>query len=289
MPFRKLKPTSPGTRFQTVPLFDEITTQEPVQAAGRAAAEHRWPQQSGAPHLLVARRRPQADVPHHRLQAEQVRHSGEGGVDRVRPEPLGAHRAAELHGRREALHRGAARPQGRRHADVGTGSGHRDGQRAASAQRAARHLDPLDRDLPEPRRPHRALGRDDVPADGEGRRPRAGAVAVQRDAQVPSRLPLRDRAGRQHRPREHRDRQGRPQPLARHPPARARRGEEPGRSPDGRRRRQVLGRPASVLAVGPAGEGLQDAQQQAASGSSGGGRSKWRVPSRRARTSSTAW
>src|SRR5436309_12263692 len=29
MPFRKLKPTSPGTRFQTVPLFDEITTQDP--------------------------------------------------------------------------------------------------------------------------------------------------------------------------------------------------------------------------------------------------------------------
>ena len=29
MPFRKLKPTSPGTRFQTVPVFDEITTQEP--------------------------------------------------------------------------------------------------------------------------------------------------------------------------------------------------------------------------------------------------------------------
>jgi large subunit ribosomal protein L2 len=29
MPFRKLNPTSPGTRFQTVALFDEITTQEP--------------------------------------------------------------------------------------------------------------------------------------------------------------------------------------------------------------------------------------------------------------------
>jgi large subunit ribosomal protein L2 len=29
MPFRKLKPTSPGTRFQTVPTFDEITTSEP--------------------------------------------------------------------------------------------------------------------------------------------------------------------------------------------------------------------------------------------------------------------
>src|SRR5256712_233054 len=31
MPFRKLKPTSPGTRFQTVPTFDEITTQEPYR------------------------------------------------------------------------------------------------------------------------------------------------------------------------------------------------------------------------------------------------------------------
>jgi len=31
MPFRKLKPTSPGTRFQTVPTFDEITTQEPYK------------------------------------------------------------------------------------------------------------------------------------------------------------------------------------------------------------------------------------------------------------------
>src|SRR5579862_1324779 len=29
MPFRKLKPTSPGTRFQTVPTFEEITTDQP--------------------------------------------------------------------------------------------------------------------------------------------------------------------------------------------------------------------------------------------------------------------
>src|SRR5712671_3081647 len=31
MPFRKLKPTSPGTRFQTVPIFDQITPQEPYK------------------------------------------------------------------------------------------------------------------------------------------------------------------------------------------------------------------------------------------------------------------
>jgi large subunit ribosomal protein L2 len=29
MPFRKLNPTSPGTRFQTVQTFDDLTTQEP--------------------------------------------------------------------------------------------------------------------------------------------------------------------------------------------------------------------------------------------------------------------
>ena len=31
MPFRTLNPTSPGTRFQTVQTFDEITTQEPYK------------------------------------------------------------------------------------------------------------------------------------------------------------------------------------------------------------------------------------------------------------------
>jgi large subunit ribosomal protein L2 len=31
MPFRKLKPTSPGTRFQTVPTFEEITSDEPYK------------------------------------------------------------------------------------------------------------------------------------------------------------------------------------------------------------------------------------------------------------------
>src|SRR5260221_10293193 len=31
MPFRKLKPTSPGRGFQTVPTFEEITAQEPYK------------------------------------------------------------------------------------------------------------------------------------------------------------------------------------------------------------------------------------------------------------------
>ena len=44
------------------------------------------------------------------------RRPGEGRRDRVRPEPHGAHRAAALRRRREALHPRARRPGGRRHA-----------------------------------------------------------------------------------------------------------------------------------------------------------------------------
>ena len=78
MPIRKYNPTSPGTRFQTVQTFDEITTQEPHKPLVEPLHEHRRPQQPGAAHLVVARRRAQADVPHHRLQARQARHPGEG-------------------------------------------------------------------------------------------------------------------------------------------------------------------------------------------------------------------
>mgnify|MGYP003693854773 CR=1 FL=1 len=81
--FSKFNPTSPGTRFQTVQTFDEITTQEPHKPLVEPMSQHRRPQQPGAPHLVVARRRPQADVPDHRLQARQARHPGEGLDDRV--------------------------------------------------------------------------------------------------------------------------------------------------------------------------------------------------------------
>jgi Ribosomal protein L2 len=52
---------------------------------------------------------------------------------------------------------------------------------------------------------------------GQGRRVRVGQDAVGRDAQDQHRVLRHDRAGRQSRPRERVDRQGRPQPLARHP------------------------------------------------------------------------
>jgi large subunit ribosomal protein L2 len=70
------------------------------------------------------------------------------------------------------------------------------------------------------------------------------------------------RSGRQPRSRERVDRQGRSQPLAGPPSAQPRGRHEPGRPPAWRRRRQDVGRTASRVAVGPADQGIQDAQSQ---------------------------
>ena len=113
MPIRKYNPTSPGRRFQTVQVFDEVTTQRVVQAADRAAAEVGRPEQPRRNDVVVARRRAQAQLPDHRLQARQARHSGHGVDGRIRPEPVRADCAADLRRRREALHPAAARPEGR--------------------------------------------------------------------------------------------------------------------------------------------------------------------------------
>ena len=87
------------------------------------------PEQPRPHHDAAPGRRPQAALPHHRLQARQGRRPGEGRRDRVRPEPLGAHRAAPLRRRREALHpragsasRSATRSSVRADADIKPGN-----------------------------------------------------------------------------------------------------------------------------------------------------------------------
>ena len=94
MPIRKYNPTSPGQRFQTVQTFDEITTHGAAQAAGRAAAAApaaattaaqltSWWRGGGHKRMyrIIDFKRDKRDIP-----AKVV-------DDRVRPEPLGAHRA----------------------------------------------------------------------------------------------------------------------------------------------------------------------------------------------------
>ena len=78
---------------------------------------------------------------------------------------------------------------------------------------------------------------------------------------VAARVPRDDRTGRERRPREHHRRKGRPQPMARQAPDRARLGHEPGRPPARRRRRQVEGRPPSGHPVGRADPRQAHAQQ----------------------------
>ncbi len=81
-------------------------------------------------------------------------------------------------------------------------------------------------------------------ARGQGRRVRVGEDAVGRDPQDSARVRRDDRPGRQRRPRERLDRQGRPQPLAGQAPARPRRRDEPGRSPA---RAAARARPAAAV------------------------------------------
>ncbi len=94
---------------------------------------------------------------------------------------------------------------------------------------------------------------------------------------------------------EHRDRQGRPHPLARPAPGRSRRRHEPGRPSARRRRRQDLGRPSSGHPVGQADQGQEDPQEQGdgqvhrpSPSRDAVGDRQWHVPFGRARSSRAA-
>ena len=151
-------------------------------------------------------------------------------------------------------------------------------QRAAAREHPARHGGPRRRAEARQGRAAGALGRRRRAADGARGRLRARcACRAARTAWCTSRCTatIGQVGNLEHENVAHR--QGRPLALARQAPERPRRRDEPGRSPDGRRRGQVLGRPPSVHAVGQADQGPQDAQEQAhrhASSSSGEGRSR---------------
>ena len=106
-PFAEFKPTSPGRRFMSVSDFAEVTKDEPEKSLlapvskkggrnnnGRITTRHQ-----GGGHKrryrMIDFKRTKDGVP------------GQGALDRVRPQPLGADRPAALRRRREALHPGA--------------------------------------------------------------------------------------------------------------------------------------------------------------------------------------
>ena len=102
---------------------------EPEKCLLAPGQAQRRPQQQRPHHDAPPGRRAQAPLPDHRLQAPQGRRAGQGRLDRVRPEPLDAHRAAALRRRREGLHPGAAAAAGRRDGPVRRRRRHQAGQR----------------------------------------------------------------------------------------------------------------------------------------------------------------
>ena len=91
---RSLSTDNSDPPLQTVVSREDITKDTPEKSLVERQAQDRRPQQHRPRHVAVHRRRSQADVPDHRFQARQDGRSGEGGGDRIRSEPHGAHRAA---------------------------------------------------------------------------------------------------------------------------------------------------------------------------------------------------
>ena len=114
MAVKKYKPTSPGRRFMAVSSFEDDHQEGTREVAHRAAQEDRRPEQQRPHHDAPPGRRPQAPVPRDRLQAREGRRAGQGGRDRVRPQPVGPDRAAPLRRRRQGVHHRPAGPPRRR-------------------------------------------------------------------------------------------------------------------------------------------------------------------------------
>ena len=252
MATRSFKPTSPGRRFMSVSDFAEVTKSEPEKSLLGPAPAARRPQRQRPHHDAPPGRRPQAPLPHHRLQAPEGRRAGQGRRDRVRPQPLGAHRAAALRRRREGLHpRAATGSRSARSCSPGPTS---TCGRATACRCSAdpdRHHGARHRAAPRPGRQDGPLRRHAAPARGQGGRARAAAPAVRRAAPRRPSVPRHGRPGRQPDAPERDGRQGRSLALARQAPGRARHRDEPGRPPARRRRGQEQGL-ASGHAVGQA-------------------------------------
>ena len=235
MPLQKVKPTSPGRRALVKVVHPNLHKGRPVDALTSSPEARLGPQQPRPHHDAAQGWRPQAAVPDRRFQAQQGRHQRQGRAARVRPEPQRAPGAPVLRRRRAPLHHRAARRDGRHAAPVRLGSADQAGQLPAGAQHPGRHDDPLRRDDARQGRAARALRRRRGPAPRARRRVRAAAPALRRNPQGARRLPGDHRRSRQRRAQPALDRQGRRQPLARHPPDGARHLHEPGGPPARRR------------------------------------------------------
>ena len=251
MPVRKYKPTSPGRRFMSVSTFEEITKTTPEKSADSSRSRRRAAATPTAASRRATRAAATSAATASSTSSAEGRRAGQGRRDRVRPEPLGADRAAPLRGRREGVHPRAGAARRRRDGRVGPGADIKPGNA-----------------LPLANIPTGTLVHNVELKPGQGgqmaRSAGSGSSSSRRTTATPSSASRRARCGACRSPaappsarsgtsttRTSR-RQGGPQPLARQAPDRARLGDEPGRPPARRRRGQVEGRPPSGHAVGRA-------------------------------------
>ena len=132
MALKQYNPTSPGRRFMTTLDFDELTKKqperaltEPLRRSGGRNNKGRitiWFRGGGHKrrYRVIDFRRDKRNVP---AKVAAIEYD---------PEPLGAHRAPALRGRREALHPGARGAEDRADRGGGRGGGHPARQRAAA-------------------------------------------------------------------------------------------------------------------------------------------------------------
>ena len=262
MPIRKPKPTSPGRRFVTYADFAEVTKSRAGEDPRRGPHEVRRPQRERAQDRAPPRRRRQAPVPPDRLQAPQGRRARPRRRDRVRPQPVGLHRAAALPRRREALH---PRPEPA-------------ARRACSSSPAPGADITVGNALPLANMPVGTVVHNVELQPGRGGQlARSAGAGVQLMAKEGDYATLRLPSGemrmvraecratvghdRQRRPPEHHGRQGRPQAPHGRAPADARHRDEPGGPPARRRRgRHAAGQPPAD-ALGRADDRLPHPQE----------------------------
>ena len=215
------------------------------------------------------RRRPQAALPHHRLQARHPRHAGQGRRRSSTIPNRTAHIAllAYTNGEKRYI----LAPEGLQVGDDDRRLEHGDDERLHwSATTSRSSIIPPSTKVhcggagPRPRRPDRPLGRHLASSSSASRTATPSCKMPSGEIRLVQRqVPRHDRHRRQRRPRPTSSlgKAGRNRWLGRRP-ARPRRRHEPGRPPERRRPGQVQGRrrpPADRLPVGPARQGLPDA------------------------------
>ena len=114
MGIKRLKPTSPARRYQTYLTRDELT---PGAIPEKSLLEPKK-RISGRNNdgRITVRRRGGGHKRHYRIidfKRDKIGYSGQGRSDRIRSEPLGAHRSDHLSRRRKAIHHRSGRIEGR--------------------------------------------------------------------------------------------------------------------------------------------------------------------------------